>query len=61
MEIINIDNWNRKQHFEHFNAMNDPFLGVTVSMDVPIRVNHTLIDGYDLGLLVEKFQYYLNK
>ena len=34
MEIINIDTWDRKQHFQHFNAMNDPFFGVTVSMDV---------------------------
>lgn len=34
MEIINIDIWERKQHYEHFNAMNDPFFGVTVSLDV---------------------------
>lgn len=34
MEIINIDTWNRRQHYEHFKAMSDPFFGVTVAMDV---------------------------
>lgn len=30
-------------------------------MNVSIRANHALVDGYDIGLFVEKFQYYLNK
>ena len=34
MEIIDINHWNRKQHYEHFRAMKDPFFGVTVSFDV---------------------------
>ena len=34
MEIIDINHWNRKQHYEHFSAMKDPFFGVTVSFDV---------------------------
>lgn len=34
MEIIDINKWKRKQHYEHFSAMNDPFFGVTVSFDV---------------------------
>ena len=39
MEIINIDTWKRKQHYEHFNAMKDPFFGVTVTMDVSKAYN----------------------
>lgn len=34
MEIIDINHWNRKQHYEHFSALKDPFFGVTVSFDV---------------------------
>ena len=34
MEIINIETWNRKQHYEHFSAMKDPFFGITVPFEV---------------------------
>jgi len=30
-------------------------------MNVAISVNHALVDGYDIGLFSEKFQYNLNK
>jgi chloramphenicol O-acetyltransferase type A len=33
----------------------------SLKMNVSINVNHALVDGYDVGLFVEKFQYYLNK
>lgn len=32
-KIIDIATWNRKEHFEHFNAFDDPFFGVTVNVD----------------------------
>ena len=35
-KIIDIATWNRKEHFEHFSAFDDPFFGVTV--DVPVLV-----------------------
>jgi chloramphenicol O-acetyltransferase type A len=34
MELLDIESWNRKQHYKHFNAMRDPFFGVTVPFDV---------------------------
>lgn len=34
MELIDIETWNRKQHYKHFSAMKDPFFGVTVPFDV---------------------------
>jgi chloramphenicol O-acetyltransferase type A len=34
MEILDIETWNRKQHYQHFSAMKDPFFGVTISFDV---------------------------
>lgn len=122
MEILDIETWNRKLHYQHFGAMKDPFFGVTIpfdvskaygyskenppdglgcihcsalpwfsftghkepvsgqldsvpklafgktektnralKMNVSIHVNHALVDGYDIGLFVEIFQYYLNK
>ncbi|TVZ59823.1 chloramphenicol O-acetyltransferase type A [Flavobacteriaceae bacterium MAR_2010_105] len=34
MEIIDIDTWNRKQHYEHFKSLKDPFFGVVIPFDV---------------------------
>ncbi|MEM9680903.1 MAG: CatA-like O-acetyltransferase [Bacteroidota bacterium] len=34
MKILDIDTWNRKQHFEHFNAFHDPYFGVSFKVDV---------------------------
>ena len=34
MKTINIDTWNRKQHFEHFNAFDDPYWAVVIPFDV---------------------------
>lgn len=25
--VINLDNWNRKEHFKFFSALDDPFMG----------------------------------
>lgn len=34
MEILDIETWNRKQHYQHFSAMKDPFFGVTIPLEV---------------------------
>ena len=34
MKVIDIKTWKRKQCFEHFDAMADPYFGVTMSFDV---------------------------
>ncbi len=31
---INLDTWKRKSHFEFFSAMDEPFYGLTVEVDV---------------------------
>jgi len=31
---LNIDTWDRKQHFEHFKTLVDPFFGLTTRVDV---------------------------
>lgn len=37
-KIIDIATWNRKEHFEHFSAFDDPFFGVTVNVDCTVRI-----------------------
>jgi len=34
MEYLEIETWNRKQHFEHFKELLDPYFAVTVEVDV---------------------------
>lgn len=33
-KYLNIETWNRKQHFEHFNRFNDPYFAVVNHVDV---------------------------
>lgn len=32
-QVINLDNWNRKEHFNFFSAFDDPFFGITTTVD----------------------------
>ena len=34
MEFLEIETWNRKEHFEHFKQLLDPYFAVTVEVDV---------------------------
>lgn len=34
MKYLDIDNWNRKQHFEHFRTLADPTFGLVAEVDV---------------------------
>ena len=45
MKEINIDTWNRKQHYHHFVALNNPFFAVTV----PINVTNAYIKSKASG------------
>lgn len=31
--LLDLENWNRKEHFAHFKQMEEPFFGVTVEID----------------------------
>lgn len=31
--LLDLESWNRKEHFEHFTKMEEPFFGVTVEID----------------------------
>ncbi|MEF9478306.1 CatA-like O-acetyltransferase [Chryseobacterium sp. 1B4] len=33
MKIVDIDNWNRKEHFEFFSNMASPYFGFTTEVD----------------------------
>lgn len=34
MKFLDLETWNRKQHFEHFSQLLDPYFAVTVDVDV---------------------------
>jgi len=34
LKKIDLDSWNRKHHFNHFNALADPYFAVTIPFDV---------------------------
>lgn len=66
--IINLDEWNRKEHFEFFGSMDDPFFGLTTQVDMtPVyreaKANHASFFLYSLHKImqavneVEEFRY----
>ncbi|RZL50212.1 MAG: chloramphenicol acetyltransferase [Pedobacter sp.] len=54
-KLLDVANWNRKDHFAFFNTFEEPFFGVTVNMDCTIAYQK----AKQLG--VSFFQYYLHK
>jgi chloramphenicol O-acetyltransferase type A len=34
MKILDLNQWKRKEHFDFFSAMEEPFFGVTVELEV---------------------------
>jgi chloramphenicol O-acetyltransferase type A len=52
---LNLDSWNRKEHFLFFKQMQEPFFGVTVSIDC----THAYTKSKELG--ISFFAYYLHK
>ena len=42
MEVINIHTWKRKQHYNHFRTLKDPFFGIVFSVDVTKAYNYAL-------------------
>ena len=52
---LDLNNWNRKEHFLFFKQMEEPFFGVTVAIDCTIAY----AKSKELG--VSFFTYYLHK
>ncbi|OXB01132.1 chloramphenicol acetyltransferase [Flavobacterium oncorhynchi] len=53
--LLDLENWNRKEHFVHFKQMEEPFFGVTVEIDCT-KAYQTAKE-----LNVSFFIYYLHK
>lgn len=51
-KIIDLATWNRKEHFEHFSAFDDPFFGVTVNVDCTRSYHDAKERGVPFSLLV---------
>ncbi|MDF2932842.1 MAG: chloramphenicol acetyltransferase [Chryseobacterium sp.] len=55
MKIIDIEKWNRKEHFEFFSKMTSPYFGFTTEVDCTKAYNKVQENGYSF------FAYYLYK
>ena len=51
-KIIDKSQWNRREHFEHFSALDDPFFGVTVNVDCTNIYSHAKEKGVSFSLLL---------
>lgn len=49
-KIIDLATWNRKEHFEHFSAFDDPFFGVTVHVDCTRSYEEAKAKGVSFSL-----------
>ena len=52
---LNLDTWNRKEHFQHFSRMEEPFFGITSRVDCTKAYAKAKESG------VSFFTYYLHK
>ena len=52
---IDLNNWNRKGHFEFFSAFQEPFFGITTTIDC------TIAYGKSKAMQISFFVYYLHK
>lgn len=55
MKIIDIDNWNRKEHFEFFSKYDNPFYGIATEIDCTKAFINSKEKGFSF------FAYYLYK
>lgn len=54
-QLIDLENWNRKEHFEFFSQMEEPFYGVVTEIDVTIAYQEAKRKN------IPFFNYYLHK
>ena len=45
MKKIDLTTWNRKHHFNHFNALADPYFAVTIPFDISIAYKKSKVTG----------------
>lgn len=55
MKILDIDKWNRKEHYEFFSKYDNPFFGIVTEIDCTKAFNFTKDNG------ISFFAYYLYK
>lgn len=55
MKVIDIESWNRKEHFEFFSKMKSPYFGFTTEVDCTKAYERAKENGYSF------FAYYLHK
>lgn len=51
MKIIDIENWNRKEHFDFFSSMDSPYFGFTTEVDCTRAYDTAKENGYSFFAL----------
>lgn len=51
-KVIDKSQWNRREHFEHFSAFDDPFFGVTINVDCTNIYRRAKEKGTSFSLLL---------
>ncbi|WP_199560946.1 CatA-like O-acetyltransferase [Mucilaginibacter hurinus] len=51
MKYIDIDNWERKEHFEFFSSFDEPFYGVVVDLDCTAIYQYAKANNHSFYLL----------
>lgn len=51
MKIIDIENWNRKEHFDFFSSMDSPYFGFTTEVDCTKAYDMAKENGYSFFAL----------
>lgn len=46
MKKIDLNSWNRKQHYHHFNALSNPYFAVTIPIDMSIAYKRAKDHNY---------------
>lgn len=55
MQIIDLENWNRKEHFEFFSSLKSPYFGFTTEVDCTKAYENAKKNGYSF------FSFYMYK
>ena len=55
MKVINVEQWNRKEHYEFFSKMDSPYFGITTEVDCSIAFDNAKKNSYSF------FAAYLHK
>ena len=55
MQVLNLDNWKRKEHFNHYKQFDEPYFGVTTELDITQAYQKCKAEGISFSLFCHYF------